>query len=74
MKNNEDMDEYLDWTEELAYYAAINKCRIYKRKMDSGYYEYVVADKYGEIYLTVESRHNLMFAPRKRRRKKKKRT
>ena len=61
-----------DWTEEIAYYAAINKCRIYKRELENGNFEYVLADKWGEVYLTIESGRNLMFAPRKRRRKRKK--
>lgn len=66
-----DYDEfYLEWPEELAFYAAMNGYKIVKLENDHGPFEYIVIDSWGDIILTVESEKNVMFAPKRKRRRK----
>ena len=60
----------LRWEEELAFYAAANRYKIYKEKLPCGNFEYRVRDEYGNSILTIESARNVMFSPRRRKRKR----
>jgi len=60
----------LRWEEELAFYVAMNRYKIYKEKLSSGYFEYRVRNEYGDIILTIESARDVGVSPRRRRRKR----
>ncbi len=60
----------LRWEEELAYYIAYNKFKVYKLPLDNGDFEYRILDEYGDKILTIISARNVMFSPRRRRRKR----
>lgn len=63
----------LRWEEELSYYIAANKYKIYKEKLPSGNFEYRVRDEYGEMIFSIESARNVVFGPRRQRRRNKRR-
>lgn len=68
---NHDFSELkLRWEEELAFYVAANRYKIYKEKLPCGSFEYRVRDEYGNSILTIESARNVMFGPKRRRRKR----
>lgn len=60
----------LRWEEELAFYVAANRYKIYKEKLPNNSYEYRVRDEYGQIILTIESTRNVVFSPKRKRRKR----
>jgi hypothetical protein len=60
----------LRWEEELAFFIAMNRYKVYKEKLPSGIFEYRVLDEYGHSVLTIESARNVMFSPRRRKRKR----
>lgn len=60
----------LRWEEELAFYVASNRYKIYKEKLSNGNFEYRVRDEYGQIVITIESARNVVFSPKRRRRKR----
>lgn len=60
----------LRWEEELAFYVASNRYKIYKEKLSNGNFEYRVRDEYGQIVITIESPRNVVFSPKRRRRKR----
>jgi len=60
----------LRWEEEIAFYAAANRYKIYKEKLPCGDFEYRVRDEYGNSVVTIQSARNVMFGPRRRRRKR----
>lgn len=70
-KNDIDLSELrLRWEEELAFYVAMNRYKIYKEKLPSGYFEYRIRNEYGDIILTIESMRDVGVSPRRRRRKR----
>jgi len=60
----------LRWEEELAFFIAVNRYKVYKEKLSNDNFEYRVRDEYGDIILTIESARNVVFGPRRRRRKR----
>ncbi len=75
--HRKDVPDYSDlnlrWEEELAFFVAMNKYKIFKEELPSGDFEYRVHDSYGQKIVTVVSARNVMFSPKKRRRRKKRR-
>lgn len=67
----EPFDElHLDWADELAYYVASNKFRIYKKKLAKGCFLYDVTDEYNRPIISVESSRDLQPAQKRKRRRK----
>lgn len=60
----------LDWADELAYYVASNKFRIYKKKLAEGWFLYDVTDEYNRPIISVETGRDLQPEQKKKRRRK----
>lgn len=79
MKNDIDYELLnLRWEEEIAFYVAQNRYRIIKNKVPStkegedDQFEYVIVDRHSQIILTIVSPRNVLFSPKKRRKRRKK--
>lgn len=61
----------MDWVEELAYYVASNKHRIFKNELADGWYSYEVTDIYNRPILSVETSRDLQVTVKRSRKKRK---
>lgn len=63
----------LDWFEELYHYVAQNNYRVTKLKPEDedGPFTYIVHDKWANTLFSIESRRDVRFIGRRRRRKRK---
>ena len=60
----------LRWEEELAFFIAMNRYKVYKERLPNDNFEYRVRDEYGQMIITIESARNVVFSPKRLRRKR----